>query len=146
MPIRVLFPALLAAVVAVSVAGAARSPAPLAGVSRVTRGDTVLLYSAEQAERGKAAFARTCKECHELEEFTGNDFRGKWDTRSVWELYEQIRTTMPDGNPGTLPREEYADVLAHLLAGNGLPAGPAALVADSAALSAVRLPLPPKGL
>jgi mono/diheme cytochrome c family protein len=145
MLIRVLPPALLAAVVAASVAGAARPSASLAAAARVTRGDSVLLYSSEQAERGKAVFARTCKECHELEEFTGNDFRGKWDTRTVWELYEQIRTTMPDGNPGTLPREEYADVLAHLLAGNGLPAGPSALVADSAGLSAVTLPLPPKG-
>ena len=145
MLIRLLPPALLAAVVAASVAGAARSPAPLAVGARVTRGDTVLLYSADQAERGSAVFARTCKECHELEEFTGDDFRGQWDGRPVWELYEQIRTTMPDGDPGTLPVEEYADVLAHLLAGNGLPAGPTALVPDSAALSAVRLPLPPKG-
>ncbi|MEN9817486.1 MAG: hypothetical protein RLZ32_1366 [Gemmatimonadota bacterium] len=145
MLIRVFPPALLAAVVAASVAGAARPSASLVAAARVTRGDTVLLYSAEQAERGKAVFEKSCQECHELEEFTGNDFRGQWDTRAVWELYEQIRTTMPDGNPGTLSREEYADVLAHLLAGNGLPAGPSALVADSAALSAVRLPLPPKG-
>jgi mono/diheme cytochrome c family protein len=146
MLIRFLPPALLAAVVAASVAGAARPSTALAGAPRVTRGDTVLLYSAEQAERGKAAFGQSCQECHELEEFTGDDFRGQWNGRPVWELYEQIRTTMPDGDPGTLARETYADVLAHLLEANALPAGDSALVPDSAALSAVLLPLPPRGL
>ena len=144
MSIRLLPPVLLAAVVAASVAGASR--APHRSVPRaVTAGDSGVLYSAEQAERGKAVFARTCKECHELEEFTGNDFRGKWNGRPVWELYEQIRTTMPDGNPGTLAREEYADVLAHLFQANELPAGAAALLPDSAALAAVKVPFPPRG-
>lgn len=145
MSMRFVPPVLLAAVVAASVAGASRAPAPRAP-RPVTGRDSVLLYSAEQAERGKAVFARTCKECHELEEFTGNDFRGKWHGRPVWELYEQIRTTMPDGNPGTLTREEYADVLAHLFQANALPAGASALLPDSAAMAAVLVPLPPKGL
>lgn len=145
MSIRVVPPVVLAAVVAASVAGASRAPVRLAAHA-VTPPDSTLLYTAEQAERGKAVFARSCKECHELADFTGNDFRGKWNGRSVWELYEQIRTTMPDGNPGTLPREEYADVLAHLFQANDLPAGVTALTADSAALAPVKVPLPPKGL
>lgn len=144
MSIRLVPPVALAAVVAASVAGASRAPVP-SPQRFVTPQDSLLLYTAEQAERGKAVFARTCKECHELADFTGNDFRGKWHGRPVWELYEQIRTTMPDGNPGTLTREEYADVLAHLFQANELPAGSTVLAPDSAGLVVVKVPLPPKG-
>jgi len=39
------------------------------------------------------------------------------------ELFERIRTTMPQDNPGKLSRAQYADILSFILKSNGYPAG-----------------------
>jgi hypothetical protein len=49
---------------------------------------------------------------------------------------------MPDGNPGSLPKEEYAAALAYILKLNGLTAGATPLATDSVALAGVKLVLP----
>ena len=63
--------------------------------------------------------------------------------RALLELYELIRTTMPDSNPGALSRDEYAGTLAYILKLNGVPAGPTAIMPDSIAMKAALLALPP---
>ena len=137
----------LLAVVAASVAAGsqmtAQQPGPrLAALNhRVVVQDSGV-YSDAQAEEGTAVYKKTCAECHELEEFTNGDFKGKWGERPLFDLFEQIRTTMPDGDPGTLQREEYGAVLSYILKLNGLPSGPARLSTDSAALAAITLKLP----
>jgi mono/diheme cytochrome c family protein len=116
---------------------------PLAGLRPMVV-DTPRVYTDSQAGAGQAVWAKTCAECHGSSDLTGADFRTKWSGQPLFTLYEQIRTTMPDGNPGTLSREEYAATLADILLKlNGLPAGDAKLEADSVALSAITLTLPP---
>jgi hypothetical protein len=61
------------------------------------------------------------------------DFRLKWGGQTTFDLYKNIVTTMPDSDPGSLPRADYEDVVAYILKLNGIPAGMATLV------------LPPKG-
>lgn len=141
----------LLAVVAVSVAAAARSTAqsPLApGRAVLNDQDTVPVYSDSQATAGQAVWGKACAECHETKDVTGADFRTKWAGQPVFTLFEQIRTTMPDGNPGSLPKDEYAAALAYILKLNGLTAGATPLAADSVALAGVKLVLPaaPPGL
>jgi hypothetical protein len=73
-------------------------------------------------------------------------FKAKWHGRSAFDLYERLRTSMPDGAAGSLPRQTYADLVAYMLKLNGQPAGPAPLPADSAALARARLALLPAPL
>ncbi len=100
------------------------------------------MYSEEQAGRGIALYGKVCSECHELADFKTADFKGKWGGRPVFDLYELIRTTMPDGDPGILTREEYADAMAYIFKLNGLPAGATPLPNDSTALSALTITFP----
>lgn len=101
------------------------------------------LYTEEQATAGAAVFGKVCAECHEKADITKADFRSKWNGRTLFELFELVRTTMPDSNPGGLTREEYAGALAYILKANGLPAGTTAVMPDSALMSNVKLSLPP---
>lgn len=141
--------AFLLVVVATSVFTASRMTAqqPVAALRAVAfQRDTVTVYTDSQATAGQEVWTKTCAECHETKDVTGADFRTKWVGQPLFTLYEQIRTTMPDGNPGSLAKEEYAAALAYILKLNGLPAGPTALGTDSVSLSGVKLELPPPAL
>ena len=137
------------AVLLLAVARGQSSAAPLPSASlsaasfHVLR-DTTPLYTEEQATSGSAIFAKVCVECHEPADYNGNKFREKWNGQPMLDLYEYIRTKMPDDKPASLTRDEYADALAYILKENGVPAGPTKIAPDSAAMSAVKLDLPPK--
>ena len=103
------------------------------------------LYTEEQAAAGAVLFGKSCAECHEKADITKADFRSKWNGRTLFELFELVRTTMPDSNPGGLTREEYASAMAYILKANGLPAGTTVVMPDSAAMSNAKLSLPPPG-
>ncbi len=109
----------------------------------MTNGDSTPLYTDEQATAGAAVFGRVCVECHEKKDVTSADFRAKWTGRPILDLYELIRTTMPDSNPGALSRDEYAETLAYILKLNGLPAGATAVMPDSTAMRSATLEFPP---
>ncbi len=153
MTIRTIFPgAFLATVIAASVFGGAQMsaqrpasrPAPAAPLSVAAfLSDTAKLYTEAQATDGAAVWTKTCASCHESKDVTSADFRTKWGGRALFELYEQIRTTMPDDGPGTLTAEEYTNSVAYILKLNGLPAGETKLVADSATMSGMKIELPP---
>lgn len=89
------------------------------------------VYTAEQAKRGAALYADSCGSCHGLElnggesapPLTGGDFMSNWSGLTVGDLFERIRTTMPADRPGTLTREQTANVVAHILNVGQFPAG-----------------------
>jgi S-disulfanyl-L-cysteine oxidoreductase SoxD len=126
-----------------SVARSVNASAPVARPMGVH--DSVGLYSEAQAQRGLEVFTAVCSECHEVEDLTNADFRANWDGTTLYELFDNIRTTMPDENPGTLTQQQYIDVTAYVLQLNKLPSGPDDFTGDSTAASAVRLPLPSGG-
>lgn len=139
----------LLGVVATSALAAARITAqqPLAPGYALRDGkDTVPMYSDSQATAGQAVWTKTCSECHESKDVTGADFRTKWAGQPVFTLFEQIRTTMPDGNPGSLPKEDYAAAMAYIFKLNGLASGAVPFTPDSVALATVKLILPPAPL
>lgn len=148
MTIRTYLPsAFFATVVAASVLGgsqmSAQRPRPVALLNAAMfTADSARLYTDAQAEEGAKVWAATCAGCHETKDVTGADFRTKWVGRSLFALYEQIRTTMPDDAPGTLKPEQYLNSVSYILKLNGLPAGTTALVADSAVMSALKFELP----
>lgn len=101
------------------------------------------VFTAAQATRGEASFRSICANCHSVKQFTTPGLFRSWGGRPIRELFEMIRTLMPDDNPGGLDRQVYVDVLAYLLKANGYPAGRTELPAGDAALRQIRIELKP---
>ena len=103
-----------------------------AQVDSTVKTDSVARTIVDQAQavRGMTVFTKTCVECHTKSDVTGADFKIKWHGRPVWDLFDVIRTTMPDDNPGTLTQDQYVDVVAYLVRLNGAPSGGAVLVSS----------------
>jgi mono/diheme cytochrome c family protein len=100
------------------------------------------LFTEEQSSRGRAAFRATCAECHYSSEFRDAKFKFKWGRRTVAELYRDIVENMPDDAPGSLPPQQYVDVVTYILQLNGFPAGPRELTGDVETMRAHTLEAP----
>jgi mono/diheme cytochrome c family protein len=114
-------------------------PAAPGGVAGAVPAPTALTFTAEQAERGEAAYGHNCQDCHgttlDNGEFggaplKGSYFRQHWANGSVAALYGKTRTTMPPDRPGQLSDQTYLDLTAFLLSRNGYPAGDKELPSD----------------
>ena len=95
------------------------------------------VYTAAQAERGIAVFKSKCASCHAPNRFTDDFFYQSFADKPLWEMFDVISDTMPEDNPGSLKKEEYADVIAYLLQLNKFPAGETELPTDKDALSGI---------
>jgi mono/diheme cytochrome c family protein len=104
------------------------------------------VYTAPQAKRGEAIYADRCASCHapdlsgidQAPALTGGDFTAEWNDQSVNDLFERVRISMPADKPGSLERQQVADVLAFLLQKNDLPAGQTELPTTAEALKEIR--------
>ncbi|HEY3933246.1 MAG TPA: cytochrome c [Gemmatimonadales bacterium] len=92
------------------------------------------MYTVAQGVRGGNVYQAQCTRCHLEADHTGGDFRTAWQGLTVRSLFDYLRSTMPDDDPGTLSEQDYLDVTAYLLKLNGMPAGGTALTADSVVL------------
>ena len=103
------------------------------------------IYTEPQAQRGATLYENGCAECHgesleggEMEpSLMGGEFMWGWSGQSVGDLFERIRLSMPPGEPSALSRQEKADVVAFLLAQNGVPAGDVELADRASALGGI---------
>lgn len=95
-----------------------------------------------QARRGAAVYLQLCAACHEALEYQTQEFRDKWNNRPAFDLYDLMRTTMPDDAPGTLTAQQYADVIAYMFKLNGVPAGDTVLPTDDAAMKQIKVAIP----
>ena len=122
---------------------AARIPArPLLGLTaalmslacllaaKAARADGTGWYTPSQVAQGRWQYAQKCAVCHgaQLQGAGGPALKGKffverWEGKKLSELYEFVHGDMPLGLGASLPSQEYADIVAFLLAQNGLPAG-----------------------
>jgi mono/diheme cytochrome c family protein len=101
--------------------------------------ETVLdgVFTAAQAERGKAAYALQCSSCHS-EDLSGlsapalkdQPFVDNWREDSAKTLFTFIKTRMPARAPGSLSEDTYVDILAHIFAVNMFPPGSKELRSD----------------
>lgn len=104
------------------------------------------VYTEAQAKRGETVYADKCASCHapdltgldQAPPLTGSDFATNWNDLSINDLFERIRISMPADKPGTLGRQEVADVLSFVLQKNSFPAGAADLAADADTLKAIK--------
>jgi mono/diheme cytochrome c family protein len=103
------------------------------------------VYTQAQAGRGRALYSQQCASCHgatldgsgAAPPLAGADFKGNWNGQTADDLFEKIQTSMPADKPGTLSREQNADILAFLFMSNGFPAGQKDLPTDAAALAKI---------
>jgi mono/diheme cytochrome c family protein len=110
----------LAAVLAISVAAAQAPPTVWDGV-----------YTVEQAQRGGAVYQTNCAPCHgdtllgaeAAPPLVGDQFNSTWDGVTLTDLFDRIRTTMPQTAPGSLSRVQVGEVLAYILQSGKFPAG-----------------------
>jgi mono/diheme cytochrome c family protein len=110
-------------------------------------GDTVWsgVYTEAQAKRGEAIYADRCASCHapdfggidQAPALTGGDFTTEWNDQPVNDLFERVRISMPADKPGSLERQQVADVVAFILQKNTLPAGQTELPTRAEALKAM---------
>lgn len=106
---------------------------------RLTKSVLAGAYSAPQARHGEAVFKRVCAQCHAAVQFSDVNFQRSWSGRTARDIFELIRTQMPQDQPGSLSRTEYAAVVAYLFELNGYPPGDSALATDTAGLGRVRI-------
>lgn len=98
------------------------------------------MFTAAQADRAATLFDERCNVCHGgamAPELFGDRFNQRWDGLSLNDLFELIRTTMPQDDPGSLLDQQYVDIIAYLLNGGGFPAGPAELLPVAADLAGI---------
>jgi S-disulfanyl-L-cysteine oxidoreductase SoxD len=104
------------------------------------------VYTAAQANRGAAVYAQDCANCHGsgLEgadmspALAGAAFMANWNDLTLGDLFERIRISMPANRPGTLSRQDNADVIAHLLRENHFPVGTTELPTETPALRGLK--------
>jgi mono/diheme cytochrome c family protein len=104
------------------------------------------VYTEAQAKRGEAIYGDRCASCHapdlsgidQAPALTGGDFTAEWNDQSVNDLFERVRISMPADKPGSLERQQVADVLAFILQKNDLPPGQTELPTTAETLKEIR--------
>src|SRR5262245_10137075 len=89
------------------------------------------VYTEAQAQRGEPLYQQYCSSCHGPDMaggemapgLAGGEFSANWNDLSLGQLFERMRTSMPQNNPGSLSRQQNADILAFMMHKGSAPAG-----------------------
>ena len=91
------------------------------------------VYTEAQAARGERQYGRSCEPCHgvnmagdpveEIPSLVLDTFITDWNGRTVKDLFDTVKRSMPKDKPGSLGTGAYVDVLAYLLQANKFPPG-----------------------
>jgi mono/diheme cytochrome c family protein len=109
------------------------------------------VFTAAQAKNGELAFQAKCATCHgpdlhstdpEAPDLTEAAFRFGWQGKTLANRFEQIRSTMPYGNAFSLDDQTYIDIVAYILAFNGIPSGSQKLEPDVPVLEKIVIVVP----
>jgi mono/diheme cytochrome c family protein len=112
------------------------------------------VYTTDQAASGEKIYAEKCSSCHGTAlgggemapALAGQEFATNWNDLSLGDLFERMRISMPQDDPGSLTRQQNVDVLAFMLSSGGYPAGEAPLPTQTDALRQVKfLAINPSG-
>ena len=104
------------------------------------------VYTAAQAERGKAVFNTACIRCHggDLAGTTapalkGDRFQTTWGGEMIESLFGKIRDTMPPNFGTILDDQAKLDIVTYILQTNGFPTGSSELALASTDLASVQI-------
>jgi alcohol dehydrogenase (cytochrome c) len=99
----------------------------LAGVASA---DGTGWFTPDQANAGRWAYEQRCATCHGVDlegagapALRGSTFNTQWNGKTLQQFYSYVHGQMPLGAAGTLKGQDYANVVAYILARSGLPAG-----------------------
>ena len=101
---------------------------------------------ADQAKRGEPLYSQYCASCHGPDlsggemapGLTGGEFASNWNDLSLGDLFERIRVSMPQNAPGSLSRQQNADILAYVLSKATVPAGSTELPTQTELLNGIK--------
>jgi mono/diheme cytochrome c family protein len=79
------------------------------------------VYTEGQAESGEKLYAEHCLTCHDKKYF--RPVLKAWNGQPLGLLYTVMSSSMPESNPGALPRKDYVDILAYILSLSRYPSG-----------------------
>jgi mono/diheme cytochrome c family protein len=104
------------------------------------------VYTEDQAKRGEGLYSQYCASCHGPDlsggemapGLTGGEFSSNWNDLSLGELFERMRVSMPQNSPGSLSRQQNADILAFVLFKSNFPAGQAELPTQTEMLNTIK--------
>jgi mono/diheme cytochrome c family protein len=104
------------------------------------------VYVKDQAMRGEGLYAKYCANCHGTDlsggdlapGLIGSEFDANWNDLSLGQLFERMKTSMPQDSPDSLSRQQNADILAFLLDKSGAPAGTSALPIEVEILKTIK--------
>ena len=124
----------------------------LAGATLLAQGTTTAdgVGTDAQVKRGADVYSMQCAACHDAQlagsgtapALVGTDFAANWKDENVGALFERIRATMPADNPGSLKRDQVADLVAFILNFNKYPLGQKDLPTEFEALKAIKITAP----
>jgi mono/diheme cytochrome c family protein len=105
------------------------------------------VYTTAQAERGRAAFVKSCSNCHNstldgtvrAPALHGEKFMANWIDTNVDTLFTKLRDTMPATYPDTVAEDVKLDIVTYLLQANSFPAGSTELKLDQKELANIRI-------
>jgi cytochrome c553 len=91
------------------------------------------VYTDAQATRGERQYGRACEQCHgadlsgdsvkEIPALSLDSFMTSWSGKSMKDLFDTVKRSMPKDKPGSLGTGAYVDVVAYLLQANRFPSG-----------------------
>src|SRR3954449_9519870 len=108
--------------------GLSGAPAQKAAPTSTSSG----VFTAEQAKSGERQYQSKCASCHgddlhstdpEAPDLTEGAFKRAWVGQTIAKQLQNIRSTMPQGQPRSLEDQVYLDILAYILQFNGVPTG-----------------------
>jgi mono/diheme cytochrome c family protein len=106
------------------------------------------VYTVVQAKQGKIVYDEHCLECHGTMASATPDmapllndyvFQASWKDRSLGELFDKIRNTMPPNKAGAVSPQQLVDLIAYILSANAVKAGDVPLTDDPEMLKHIRL-------
>jgi mono/diheme cytochrome c family protein len=108
------------------------------------------VYTAEEAQRGKAIYQNQCGMCHgdalegqgQNSPLAGTVFLNNWTGQTVADLFMKTIVMMPSMDPGTLTPKDTAEVIAYILSANKFPAGKTELPSDPQSLEMIHIVKP----
>ena len=105
------------------------------------------VYTQDQAKQGQGFYNESCSSCHgdtlmggeSAPALAGGEFLSNWNGLTLGDLFERIRTTMPQNRPGSLSREKNAAILAYMLSVSNFPAGKTPMAQQTEVLKEIKI-------
>jgi mono/diheme cytochrome c family protein len=103
------------------------------------------VYTAAQADRGRAVYASHCSRCHgeaaasRENPLSGERFADHWEARTLADLFRRIAAMPPGASAAEVDTADKRDAMAYVLRQNGFPEGSAELPADDEGFAAIRI-------